>query len=206
MTILNGKFFAKINQIADRIIYLGYMNLIWILFSLLGLGVLGVFPATAAMFAVYRQEKIHKRAINFKLYWSYYKENFWQANIIGWILMVIGYILYLDFHLITFMEGTFADIVYSAIFAITIIYLLVLCYIFPVFTHFKLSMGKYFLSALTMVVTKPVQTILIGVVSIFHVYVMLRIHFLIPLFGISVWVYFVTQLSQSAFNKNNKAI
>src|SRR5690625_7507828 len=104
------------------------------------------------------------------------------------------------------MEGTFADIVYSAIFAITIIYLLVLCYIFPVFTHFKLSIGRYFLSALTMVVTKPVQTILIGVVSIFHVYVMLRMHFLIPLFGVSICVSFVTHFIQSAFNKNNKAI
>src|SRR5690625_5980489 len=118
MTILNGKFFAKINQIADRIIYLGYMNLIWILFSLLGLGVLGVFPATAAMFAVYRQEKIHKRAINFKMYWSYYKENFLQSYIIGWFIAIIGYIFYLDFLLISFMDETFADFIYFAIFVI----------------------------------------------------------------------------------------
>ncbi len=32
-----------------------YLNLLWIAFSLLGLGLFGLFPATAAMFAVVRK-------------------------------------------------------------------------------------------------------------------------------------------------------
>lgn len=202
MTILSGNFFEKLNHISERIIYLGYLNFLWILFSIIGLGVLGIFPATVAIFAVYRQEKIHERTPSFKQFFSYYKDNFWRANIIGWILGIFGYILYLDFYLITFMEGSLADILYSGVFAITILFFLVSFYIFPIYTHYSYKIRRYFLYSLITVVTRPIQTILIAIVSLVHIYIMLRFHVLIPFFGVSLWALLVTHITQAALNKN----
>ena len=47
-----GKFGEKFYAITEYVMQLAYINLLWILFTLLGFGIFGLFPSTAALFAV----------------------------------------------------------------------------------------------------------------------------------------------------------
>ncbi len=42
-------------RISEKIMYACYINFLWILFTILGLGILGFMPATVAMYAVFRK-------------------------------------------------------------------------------------------------------------------------------------------------------
>ena len=45
----------KLNLFGEWVIRLVYLNILWIGVSLLGLGILGIFPATSALFPVLRK-------------------------------------------------------------------------------------------------------------------------------------------------------
>jgi uncharacterized membrane protein YesL len=75
---------------------LAYINLLWILFSLIGLVVLGITPSTVGIFAVVRKwlrEGIDHTPI-LQTYWTTYKKEFWRANLLGFVFLIIGIILY----------------------------------------------------------------------------------------------------------------
>src|SRR5699024_6009992 len=46
---------AKFHYIATWVFNVAYLNLLWILFSIIGLVFFGLFPVTAAMFAIVRK-------------------------------------------------------------------------------------------------------------------------------------------------------
>ncbi|MBO1911160.1 DUF624 domain-containing protein, partial [Microvirga sp. 3-52] len=54
------------NNIAHRMIELIYINILWILFTILGLGIFGIFPATVSMFTIVR--KIIVKEEKFKIF------------------------------------------------------------------------------------------------------------------------------------------
>src|SRR5690625_362565 len=90
--------FGSIYRGSEWIMRLAYLNILWIAFSLMGLVVFGLFPATVSMFAVTRKWVMGDTEIPiFKTFWASYKTEFKQANIVGYIILVIGFFLYFDF-------------------------------------------------------------------------------------------------------------
>src|SRR5690625_7635570 len=84
-------FALKYYRFTVWVVRLVYVNLLWILFTVIGLGVLGIMPATAAMFAVVR--KWLRGEDDFPIFTTYkdaYKEEFLKANLLGYILAIIG--------------------------------------------------------------------------------------------------------------------
>ncbi|MDE1548119.1 DUF624 domain-containing protein [Jeotgalibaca caeni] len=57
-----------------------YLNLLWILFSLLGLGIFGVAPASIAVMKCYSDFSINGDYISVKQFFDFYKQNFKKAN------------------------------------------------------------------------------------------------------------------------------
>ena len=115
------------------------LNMLWVLFSLLGLFVFGLFPATVSMFAVIRKLIMYNEDVHvFKLFWSTYKVEFVKSNIIGYIFLVAGFILYLDLRVLQQLDSNLLNLILTvATFILTFIYLLTLIYVFPVFVHFN---------------------------------------------------------------------
>lgn len=82
------------------------LNLIWLLFSLLGLGVLGLFPATVALFHTVRQWVLGEQdEPMLNRFWQQYKKRFLIANLAGWAFTLAGIMLYLNFEVIRAAEG-----------------------------------------------------------------------------------------------------
>lgn len=71
-------------------IELAYINVLWILFSSIGLIIFGIFPATAAMFSVVGKLIKNEESIKiFPAYWTSFRSYFLQANGFGLIFYLL---------------------------------------------------------------------------------------------------------------------
>ena len=90
---MTGKFFTVCQVISK----LAYVNLLWVFFTALGLGVFGFMPATIALFAVTRKWVMGDKDVPvFKTFWKTYRKEFFKSTLFGVVLFVIGYIIYFD--------------------------------------------------------------------------------------------------------------
>src|SRR5690625_1422043 len=121
---------GTIYNASDWIVRIAYINVLWIFFSLVGLLIFGFFPAITAMFAVIRKVIRTEREITvFKTFWESYKSEIFTANIIGWILVVVGHILYIDYQFFTKFDNWVGTVIPFLLLAITIVFIVVLLYI-----------------------------------------------------------------------------
>src|SRR5690625_1115284 len=93
----------KTVKIMDWLYEILRVHFYWILYLLKGFIIVGIFPATAAVFAIFRQ-RLLKRELEplDKLFRQYYKENFKVANIFGWLLMIVTLSVLVNFFYIPF--------------------------------------------------------------------------------------------------------
>ena len=111
---MEGNWAASAMDMLDKFIKLIYLNILWILFFVLGLGIFGFMPATASVTSILRKW-MNKEEIPslIKEFWKQYKESFLTSNIIGIVFFVIGYILYLDVSILIGTESTVGKILLS---------------------------------------------------------------------------------------------
>ena len=89
---------ARVSRtLMTTLIQLAYLNLLWTAFSLVGLGVAGVFPATAAAAGVLRRQVVNGEPVStFTEFRSIYRAQFVRANALGWMHLVVGGVLVAD--------------------------------------------------------------------------------------------------------------
>lgn len=189
----------KFNRIAYKMIELAYINVLWILFSVIGLGIFGIFPATVAMFSVVR--KLIKNEENIKIfptYWTSFCFNFLQANGFGLIFLLIAYFFYFDFQFLQLNSGKL-EFLYPVLVFILISSIVTLLFFFPVYTHFDLKFFQYFKQSFLIAITSPIEVIAIGAVAGVIFFITTILPGIIPLFTGSVFAYAATFISFRAF-------
>lgn len=81
---------TKLNDYLSGFWKIAYLNLLWFAFSLLGLFLFGIGPATYAMTKYYdRWFRLKEEPPVFQTFWQYYQERFKQAVAISWIQGII---------------------------------------------------------------------------------------------------------------------
>lgn len=185
----------------EWIMWLIYLNILWIFFTVLGLGLFGAIPATVSMFTVIRQLLLRQETAIFKTFFQTYKQEFLKANGLGLVLAIIAYILYMDLLFLDMIENAFYYFFQIGLLIVSIIYFITLIYIFPVYVHFKLSFFQYFKHALLIGIFSPLVNIamIIGFVLLFFIYKW--IPGLIPIFGLSVISLLITMSVTLAFER-----
>ena len=188
--------------ITEWITKFAILNIIWMLFSALGLILFGFFPATVAMFAVIRKWLTGYTNIPvFKYFWKIYKKEFWKANLIGVIVTAVALIVYVDFYYIqanTELSSLFIHIpLYLFIFA----FMLTLLYLFPVYVHYDVTFFQVFKNALLIMFIHPIHNIgLIASIAITYL-VMSYIPGLAFFFGGSFIAYLIMGTCYNAFQR-----
>lgn len=191
------------NTAVYRIINLAYINILWILFSIVGLGVFGLFPATTAMFAIIRKLIIGEK--NFKIsptFWGYFKQDFIKANGFGIIILITIYILYFDFKFVE-QSNNFQFLIPILLF-ILISFIVTVIFLFPVYSHFRLRFFQYIKQSFLIAITSPFELIAIGASAVAIYFAMTIFPGAIPLFSGSVFAYISTTLSFKAFDRIKK--
>lgn len=180
-------------KFADWATRLFYVNVLWMAFTLLGLVLFGLFPATAAMFAVIRKWNEGEDDIPvFKTFWESYKTEFIRVNILGWVLAILGYLIYIEFSILRTQDSVVYYIASFGVIAQLILYMVIVLYFFPIFVHFNLKMFDYLKWPFILGIQHPILTVFLTVVLNVLIFVTLNtLPVLAVLFGGSV-IAFIT--------------
>lgn len=188
----------------EWIVRLAYLNILWILFTLIGLGILGIGPATISLFAVVR--KMRRDGIDNSIWKEFnhtYRSHFWRANGLMLVLIPIYIFIYMDYAVIRmFQENYLIDnIVFPALVILSILILVLTCYLFAVYVHFELSFWENFKHALLVSVVFPLNTVMM----VFGLFIFSIVLFLIPAIAIfyliSVPTLIIQMCALKAFRK-----
>ena len=191
------KSVEKLNSIFTSILNLVYVNFLWVLFTLLGLGVFGIGPSTYALVSICRQWIRGNSMPVFKTYWKYYKENFKESVIISWIYFFVGFVLVVDLLTVTNWY------LRAALLIISFIYLLSFVYIFPIMAHYNwngilLKIKMSFLFGISCLQYSMVFLLVAGVIY------WAAISFfpgVLTFFGVSFLLYLITWTANQVFTR-----
>ncbi|KAB8131752.1 YesL family protein [Gracilibacillus oryzae] len=152
-----------VNKALEWIANVAYLNILWILFTLMGAVVLGVFPATAATFMVSKKWISGDSDIPvFQTFWQTFRTSFKNANILGFIISLFGYILYLDFVFITVAPHNYVLLLTIPFLFISLLFFLTVMYVFPVFVYYEMRIIEVFKSSFFIMILNPLKTIIMA--------------------------------------------
>lgn len=190
----------SILRVSDWILKLAYLNVLFIVFSFLGCLIAGVFPATAAMLTVIRKWLMGDTEIPvFSTFWTSYKKDFFKSNFLGYILTFIGSTIFMYYLLLNQTVSELVVWLRYPLFMITIIYIVFLLYVFPVFVHYEMKVPQVLKTTFLIMSVSPLSTIMMIAASIIFYFTMLNFPGLIPLFGGSLIGFIVMWSSYLAF-------
>jgi len=169
-------FFGGFYRFGEVIFLLLYVNVLWVLFTLLGGIVLGFGPSTVAMFSVFRKWSMGESDIPvFTTFWKTYREEFLRANALGWVLAIIGLMLYVNLNYIELENTWFSAIIRYSILIAALIYSIMLIFIFPLYVHYESTFITYFKNSIFVAIYNPIRTIyaIAAIFTLYYVFVML---------------------------------
>lgn len=175
----------------------------WIIYTIKGAVVLGVFPSTAAVYAVARHWMINddKDEISI-LFKKFYSENFKIANLLGWITLFFSMIIYLNWRILPLLDLPIIKVfMYGFVIFLTILIVLFWLYLFPTIVNYSLRWFDYILVGINGAITNLSFTILQMV--LIGIYVILAINYvpLIALFGICIIAVIQMYICTNIFEK-----
>lgn len=192
---------GKLYSIFEWITRFAFLNLLWILFTLLGGVILGFYPATISMFAMVRDWLRGKSDIPvFKNYWNYYKQDFWKSNLLGIFINVLFALIAIDIYYIQHANEQLTW-TYVPLFAFMLIILIYLFYIFPSFVHYDLKILPLLKNAFLIMIISPIHSFLMMVCLISIFFIMQAVPALFFIFGGTTYAFITTWLSLHTFNK-----
>ncbi|WP_347549139.1 YesL family protein [Pseudalkalibacillus hwajinpoensis] len=200
---MNGnQIVTTLDVILHWIMRLALLNSLWLLYSLRGLIVGGVFPALVASMGVSRKWLMGDEDIKiWKTFKGIYRQEFTKANIIGWLLTVIGSLLYLNYRLLESSTSEVMFIIPFAFYLICFFYVIVFLWTFPMLAHYDATWQQHLKNAFVVGLTKIHFTLASGVVVFAICYYSLGFPGLIPFFTIGFISVGCMWLSLQVFQK-----
>ncbi|MEH7388074.1 DUF624 domain-containing protein [Bacillus sp. JJ1521] len=193
----------KFNTFAIWMLKVAYLNILWIGFTILGLGVLGLFPSTGAMFTI-AQKWLRKEPVDkiFLTFWKTYKKEFITLNKFGLFFILIGYILVYDF---MFVQKNLdkLQLLFPILLFLAISYIVTLLYFIPVYTQFEMKFFQYIKQSFLIAASSLLETILILTACMLIGILVNFIPGTIPFFTGSVLAIAITWCSNRALFKIN---
>lgn len=157
-----GGWAGRLIQVGDGLFRLCTLNLLWLGFTLLGGGVFGLFPATAALYTVIRKWLREGEGVPiFSTFWRAYREGFWRLNGMMGIYALMFSALILDFRLLAVMEGSL-DWIRPILITISVICWVSLLYLFPLVVHVRLRFFQYMIQSVLITLARPLESVLLA--------------------------------------------
>lgn len=180
----------KVMIVLDKILSIIYLNVLWIIGTILGLGVGGIFPATYALYHLLKEEELFTDFPSFRklsqTFFHAYKQKFLSLNGVGLIYAVILYMLWIDFQLVKEMSVGAAFFYYPVLFFITYI-LATIIYTFPVVVYTEGTFKQKAKAVLLLPLLLPLQTVFSLTFFLVLSMIAYRFSIFVPLFFISTY-------------------
>lgn len=197
MSGLTGGIF----RFCEWLMRLAYANILWILFTLIGFIILGIMPATVAMFTLVRKWLRNEPDIPvFRTFFNTFKKEFITSNLFGLIFAATAYILYIDLQYLSIATGYLHTLLLSALVLTGTVFTLLLMNFFPVYVHYDLKFLQYMKYSVMIGITNLHYTIMMGLGLWLIYYFFMFIPGLLPFFSISVPAFFIMWIGMLAFH------
>ncbi|MGH2318407.1 YesL family protein [Planococcus sp. SE5232] len=182
-----------------------YLNLLWVLFSLLGGVLFGFYPATTSMFAICREWlKGNTDLPLFNSFWEFYKKDFLKSNFLGFFVSVILLFIALDIFYIQASPNEQVDWTYIPLFAFMLIFTFFLFYLFPAFVHYDIKVPSVIKNAFLLMLVNPPATAVIVLCLVPLFFIMRLFPALAFIFGGSLYAFLTTWMAMHAIGKTHK--
>lgn len=179
-----------------------FLNLLWVLFTLAGGVVLGIFPATIAMFAVERAWiRGEKDLPVHQLFWSMYKREFGKSNLLGYLLTFVGTLLVINYFISATVKGAVGDVFTLLLLGLLLLYALIIIYIFPVYVHYDVHYLAYIKHAVVIGISSPLMSLLIGLSFIGYFYLVTLFPGILLLYTGSILSFLIMWFAYCRFTK-----
>ncbi|MCT2537042.1 YesL family protein [Aquibacillus koreensis] len=137
-----------------------YINLLWMLFTIVGLVIFGFYPSTIAMFTIMRKWIMGNSDLAvFKTFWNTFKKEFLKSNLLGLFITIVGIIIYINLQYMQLNRGTLMELTHIPLYLFIIVFALTLLYLFPVYVHYDVSLFQMFKNALLIMFINPLYNI-----------------------------------------------
>ncbi|MGP4038581.1 YesL family protein [Gracilibacillus sp. D59] len=181
-----------------------FLNVLWIIFTIIGLGFIGFFPATVAMFTIVRRWiKGDVEVPIFKTCWDCFKKNLFKANILGYISAAGGVVLYLDYLLVKHISGPIQIVLMFLLITISFYYVMVVFYVFPVYVHYDIRLMECFKYAFVIGSSYPLRTIYMAFATFVIYFVTVSLPVVFLFFSGSILSLLLMRFTYVAFEKVN---
>ena len=184
--------------VLDKFVNFVLLNLLWLL---LCLPIVTIFPATAAMFGVVRQWVQKKDTTGiFKNFFVLFKENFKQSFLLGAFWFILAYLFYFNISISLQMSGTLKVITISILACFLLLFALTSAFLFPIMVHYKMGLISLIKHSLLFSVTQLKVTFLCGITLMAAII----ITYIFSFASIIVWsiaAYNIYRLCDKSFNK-----
>ncbi|PAV31166.1 hypothetical protein CIL05_00455 [Virgibacillus profundi] len=196
---------SKLMQFMEWLTRLVHVQLIWILFCLVGLVIGGLFPATIGMFAIIRKQIRGEHDFPvFKTFLNLFKSAFVKANLLGWGMVLLGVSIYYYLQLFGQLGGVASIALVAIVFTLALLYLMTMLFIIPVYVHFDVSVPEVVKHAGIIAVSHPLHVLLMVAAYIAFWFGMSWFPVLLPFIGFSMLAYFLMRIAYAAFTSVEK--
>ncbi|WP_130859338.1 YesL family protein [Gracilibacillus phocaeensis] len=139
---------------------MAYLNVLWLIFTILGLVVFGLFPATVAMFTIIRRWLLGNiQEWDFRMFYSIYKKEFVKSNVIGLIFLAVSFLCYVNIQYMSYYHSGFHGMIKWPLLTVMIVIGLVMLYVIPVYVHYQVSLKEVCKYAFYLMLSHPLANI-----------------------------------------------
>lgn len=132
-----GRFFnldSPVMNFLGRVADLVWLNILYIICCI---PIITIGASTSALYYVTMKMVANEEGYITKSFFKAFKDNFKQATLIWLLVLLAGTIFFVDFRILNTMEGTLGKVVYVIICAVSILFLFMMVYIFPLLAKFE---------------------------------------------------------------------
>jgi uncharacterized membrane protein YesL len=204
--MLAGTFSARAYSFFDTLLWIACLNLLWIAFTLLGLGVLGAGPATAAAQILVRRRARGEAAPLLRSFTAEYFKNFLRANALALPVMVVAGALAMNWNYFAGAGGLLPELISAATFVGAIFLAGVVCYLFPMYARYELPLGQYLMMCSRFAVRHLAGTVILLFISAAALYASRALPGLVPFFSVGAWLFLTGWLCDRFFEANDESV
>lgn len=156
----NSRLMRFLNYVGDMI----QLNVYWLLGSLTGLIVFGLFPSTKALVSVLRDRIYGKNDALTRPFISYYKQNFWRTNIKGYSFFGGLVLLLVYLRMAQNIQNSLSGIFIWLSYGLFVMYILIAIYVLILSVHLTHPTKVIIKYSIVLMVSCPIHTLLVIIV------------------------------------------
>jgi uncharacterized membrane protein YesL len=199
---LNNGILNKFHSLSTWISNLAYINILWLTFTLLGGVLLGIFPATIAMFFIIKRMFLEKSDFSIiKEFTILYKKEFKKSNLLFFPFILLAIIVAADIRFISSLDFAFNSLVVKLFYVLLFLLAMIFLYSLVVYIYGARGKKEIFKSSLYILFNNPMTNLYILTGLLLLHFLTLKVAGLSLLFSGSVFSLIVLMIVQKTAKK-----